>query len=58
LHNCCAACHSRRKVIAKNPTPGEPDLDGYLPALLEPGLYHPDGQIDSEVYEYGSKMCR
>src|SRR3984893_215116 len=50
----CAACHSRRKVIAKNLTPGEPYLDVYLPALLEPGLYHPDGQIDGEVYEYGS----
>ena len=50
----CAACHSRRKVIAKNPPPGEPYLDGYLPALLEPGLYHADGQIDGEVYEYGS----
>ncbi len=50
----CAACHSRRKVIAKSPRPGEPLLDGYLPALLEPGLYHADGQIDGEVYEYGS----
>ena len=50
----CAACHSRRKVIAKNPVPGGPFLDGYLPALLEPGLYHADGQIDGEVYEYGS----
>ena len=50
----CAACHSRRKVIAKNPVPGEPYLDGYLPALLQPGLYHADGQIDGEVYEYGS----
>ena len=50
----CAACHSRRKVIAKNPMPGEPYLDAYLPALLEPGLYHADGQIDGEVYEYGS----
>ena len=50
----CAACHSLRKVIAKNPMPGEPYLDGYLPALLEPGLYHADGQIDGEVYEYGS----
>jgi predicted CXXCH cytochrome family protein len=50
----CAACHSRRKVIAKNPVPGEPYLDGHLPVLLEPGLYHPDGQIDGEVYEYGS----
>jgi predicted CXXCH cytochrome family protein len=50
----CASCHSRRKVIAKNPMLGEPYLDGYLPALLEPGLYHADGQIDGEVYEYGS----
>jgi predicted CXXCH cytochrome family protein len=50
----CAACHSRRKVIAKNPVPREPYLDSYLPALLEPGLYHADGQIDGEVYEYGS----
>jgi len=50
----CAACHSRRKVIANNPAPGEPYLDAYLPALLEPGLYHADGQIDGEVYEYGS----
>ena len=41
-------------MIAKSPRPGEPFLDGYLPALLEPGLYHADGQIDGEVYEYGS----
>jgi predicted CXXCH cytochrome family protein len=50
----CASCHSRRKVITKNPVPGEPYLDSYLPALLEPGLYFADGQIDGEVYEYGS----
>ena len=50
----CAACHSRRKVIAKNPVPGGPYLDSYLPALLAPGLYYADGQIDGEVYEYGS----
>jgi predicted CXXCH cytochrome family protein len=50
----CAACHSRRKVIDNNPVPGAPYLDAYLPALLEPGLYHADGQIDGEVYEYGS----
>jgi predicted CXXCH cytochrome family protein len=50
----CAACHSRRKVITREQSPGGPFLDGYLPALLEPGLYHTDGQIDGEVYEYGS----
>jgi predicted CXXCH cytochrome family protein len=50
----CAACHLRRKVITKTPGPGKPYLDGYLPALLQAGLYHADGQIDGEVYEYGS----
>jgi predicted CXXCH cytochrome family protein len=50
----CAACHSRRKVIVQDRVPGEPYLDAFLPALLEPGLYHADGQIDGEVYEYGS----
>jgi predicted CXXCH cytochrome family protein len=50
----CAGCHSRRKVIADDPVPGGRFLDAYLPALLEQGLYHADGQIDGEVYEYGS----
>ena len=50
----CAGCHSRRKVIAKDPPVGAAVLDAYLPALLEPGLYHSDGQIDGEVFEYGS----
>ncbi len=50
----CAGCHARRKVISENPAPGGRFLDGYLPALLEPGLYHADGQIDGEVFEYGS----
>src|SRR5271166_2362445 len=50
----CAACHARRAVIAKDPQPGTALLDSYLPALLEPGLYHADGQIDGEVFEYGS----
>ena len=50
----CAGCHARRKVIANDPVPGGRFLDGNLPALLEPGLYHADGQIDGEVFEYGS----
>ncbi|MDR3534346.1 MAG: tetratricopeptide repeat protein [Rhodopila sp.] len=50
----CASCHARRKEIAKAPEPGASFLNSYLPALIEPGLYHPDGQIDGEVYEYGS----
>ncbi|PNG24723.1 tetratricopeptide repeat protein [Methylocella silvestris] len=50
----CANCHARRKVIVKEPVIGAPFLDANLPALLERGLYHADGQIDGEVFEYGS----
>jgi len=50
----CAPCHSRREVIASAPLPSGLFLDSYLPALLEPGLYYSDGQIDGEVFEYGS----
>lgn len=51
----CAPCHSRRKPIAESSQGAPaPFIDTYLPALLEPGLYHADGQIDGEVFEYGS----
>jgi tetratricopeptide (TPR) repeat protein len=50
----CAPCHSRRSIIARDPPPGTLFLDAYMPSLLEPALYHADGQILGEVYEYGS----
>jgi predicted CXXCH cytochrome family protein len=50
----CAPCHSRRKLLATGLAPDTPFLDMALPALLEPGLYHADGQIDGEVFEYDS----
>lgn len=50
----CAPCHSRRKLLATGLAPDIPFLDTALPALLEPGLYHADGQIDGEVFEYDS----
>jgi predicted CXXCH cytochrome family protein len=50
----CARCHSRRTTISERFQPGQPFLDSYLPALLEERLYHSDGQIDDEVYVYGS----
>ena len=50
----CARCHSRRRAIKETYSPGKPLLDTHLPALLEPGLYHHDGQIQDEVYVYGS----
>ena len=50
----CAPCHSRRKLLATGVAPGTRFLDAAMPSLLEPGLYHADGQIDGEVFEYGS----
>ena len=44
----------RRAQIAEGYQAGKPFLDHYLPAVLTPGLYHADGQIQDEVYEYGS----
>jgi predicted CXXCH cytochrome family protein len=52
--NACGGCHARRSVIADDATAATSFLDAYLPALLDPGLYHADGQIDGEVFEYGS----
>ena len=48
----CVPCHSRRKPLAIGLTPDAPFLDAALPSLLEPTLYHADGQIDGEVFEY------
>ncbi len=50
----CARCHARRRPIVDPHPYGRPFLDTYAPALLEEGLYHADGQILGEVYEYGS----
>jgi Tfp pilus assembly protein PilF len=50
----CGTCHARRSVIVAGDKSGQSFLEGHLPALLEQGLYHADGQIDGEVYEYGS----
>lgn len=50
----CARCHARRGVIDDRYVHGRPLLDTHRPALLEPELYHADGQILGEVFEYGS----
>ena len=50
----CAQCHSRRGQYSNTYRAGEPFLDHYRPALLESGLYHPDGQQREEVYNWGS----
>ncbi len=50
----CAQCHARRGTLQDDHTPGDAFLNSHRPALLEQGLYHPDGQILDEVYVYGS----
>lgn len=50
----CARCHSRRGEIREDYVHGQPVSDDYRIALLDEGLYFPDGQIKEEDYEYGS----
>jgi tetratricopeptide (TPR) repeat protein len=50
----CAPCHSRRSGVHGDFRPGDHYLDHYDLTLLLPGLYHANGQIQDEVYEYGS----
>jgi predicted CXXCH cytochrome family protein len=50
----CARCHARRAALSDGFRHEHRLMDDYLPALLDEGLYHADGQILDEVYEYGS----
>ena len=50
----CARCHSRRRPLQKEFPHGQRFADTHSLSLLEEVLYHPDGQIDEEVYVHGS----
>jgi len=50
----CAQCHSRRSAITNNYQAGKSFTDHYMPRLLDEGMYFSDGQIQDEVYVYGS----
>ena len=50
----CAACHARRQQFSDDLPGAHTFLDVFRPALLEPGLYHADGQQHDEVYNYAS----
>ena len=50
----CAQCHSRRSAISDDYQPGKYFSDHYMPRLLDEGMYFADGQIQDEVYVYGS----
>lgn len=50
----CARCHSRRSVITEEYYHGGSLLETHWPSLLDENLYFADGQIEDEVYVYGS----
>ena len=50
----CATCHSIRREIAADFTPGDLLLDHYEPDLLDEDHYWADGQVHTESYEWGS----
>jgi predicted CXXCH cytochrome family protein len=50
----CAKCHARRSQIHEDFRPGSQLFDHYEPFTIDAGLYHANGQILDEVYEYGS----
>lgn len=51
----CASCHARRgQLTDSSPLAGTAFDDSYRLALLREGLYFADGQIQDEVYVYGS----
>jgi predicted CXXCH cytochrome family protein len=50
----CAPCHSRREPLKEAFLASDAFLDSFEPELLLPGRYHADGQVEGEVYEWGS----
>ena len=50
----CGRCHARREAVSSDYQPGAPLLDHFRVSLLNQNLYYADGQIDEEVYVYGS----
>jgi len=50
----CARCHARRSPLTDGYRHGGAFLDYYRPQLLNEGMYFADGQIQDEVYVYGS----
>jgi predicted CXXCH cytochrome family protein len=51
----CAACHARRGELTGDLIPGEPFFDHFsLTVTDETDIYHPDGQVRDENYEFTS----
>ena len=54
LLNVCARCHSRRSIMGDYENNNEDLLNYMIPQLITPPVYHADGQILDEDYEYAS----
>lgn len=50
----CARCHAHRSLNEPVYTAGQGFHDSHHPSVITDQLYHHDGQIDEEVYVYGS----
>jgi predicted CXXCH cytochrome family protein len=50
----CGRCHARRGEFSEDWKPGQSLSETHTVSSLARGLYHPDGQMLDEVYNYGS----
>ena len=50
----CGLCHARRGEFSEEWVPGRSLSDTHVVSPLARGLYHADGQMLDEVYNYGS----
>jgi predicted CXXCH cytochrome family protein len=50
----CGLCHARRAQFSEDWIPGRPLSNTHVVSPLTRGIYHADGQMRDEVYNYGS----
>ncbi len=50
----CGRCHALRSQISEDWEPGQPLSDTHLVNLIAPGVFQADGQMEGEVFNYGS----
>ena len=50
----CGLCHARRGQFSENWIPGRWLSETHVVSAINRGLYHADGQMLDEVYNYGS----
>ncbi len=52
--NTCGLCHSRKADITGAVLPGKEFMDDFIPQIPDTELFHADGQMKGEVYNYSS----